>query len=401
MFSELSITITKKLSKEEKKQGGIFFTPKSIVKKLVEKVLQVKQEFNFVLEPSCGSGEFLTYLDTILQSDSRLVGIEKNEKIYTEIENLPNTFTHELTLFNQDFLTYNDNEDKPDLIIGNPPYFVCKKEIVPMLYKKYMCGRPNIFCVFILHALSMLKRGGILAFIIPRSFLNSSYYSKIRKYIINKYRIEYILDFEGHNEYIDTDQATVGIIISNSDDIGMNNRYSINIGDDVFFSPRVDDLKNLYSGSTTLKELGLSVKTGTIVWNQHKDKLTTDKSKTMLIYHSNIKNDKISVLEFNNEEKKQYIDFEGISEQVIVVNRGNGNSKYKLTYCLVDLDIPFLLENHLNYIYSLKIKNQELTDLYSRVLNSFKDQRTKLFIDLFIGNGGLSKTELETLLPIF
>ena len=60
MFSELSITITKKLSKEEKKQGGIFFTPKSIVKKLVEKVLQVKQEFNFVLEPSCGSGEFLT-----------------------------------------------------------------------------------------------------------------------------------------------------------------------------------------------------------------------------------------------------------------------------------------------------------------------------------------------------
>ena len=42
------------------------------------------------------------------------------------------------------------------------------------------------------------------------------------------------------------------------------------------------------------------------------------------------------------EEKRQYISMEGEMDPVLIVNRGNGNSKYKLNYALVDFG-PYLI----------------------------------------------------------
>jgi hypothetical protein len=52
-----------------------------------------------------------------------------------------------------------------------------------------------------------------MSIIIPKSFLNSSYYSKIRNYIKEKCEIIDIIDFEKDNKFIDTQQSTFGIII--------------------------------------------------------------------------------------------------------------------------------------------------------------------------------------------
>jgi hypothetical protein len=47
-------------------------------------------------------------------------------------------------------------------------------------------------------------------------------------------------------------------------------------------------LKSLLEGTTTLAKLGLNVRTGNIVWNQHKDELTNDENETVLIYNTNL-----------------------------------------------------------------------------------------------------------------
>ena len=52
----------------------------------------------------------------------------------------------------------NNDDNLYDLIIGNPPYFVCKKESIPKQYLKHISGRPNMFGLFILHSLSKLKK---------------------------------------------------------------------------------------------------------------------------------------------------------------------------------------------------------------------------------------------------
>jgi hypothetical protein len=409
-YSQLSIDITKQLSKDEKKEYGIFITPHIIVKKLVDSIVKYSYQHGIniqtILEPSCGTCEIINYCDNLF-NEIHIESIELNNTIFENIKNLK--FKNSVQIIHEDFINFN-TKNKYDLIIGNPPYFVLEKGYkIPEQMETYISGRPNIFGLFILHSISMLSENGILAFIIPKSFLNSSYYSKIRNYIKEKCEIIDIIDFEKDNKFIDTQQSTFGIIIKN---VPVKNaieeckfeecKYSIKFNDNFMFTNDSVFLKSLLEGTTTLSKLGLRVRTGNIVWNQHKDELTDDENETVLIYNTNLtKEHTIALKTFKNDEKRQYIKKDGRIDPILVVNRGNGNSSYKLNYALITIG-PYLIENHLNEIYPVKKeKRQDLIALFNKITQSFENPKTQLFIDLFLGNNGLSKTELETIFPIY
>lgn len=408
-YSNLSLQITKLLPKATKKEQGIYITPRIIIEQLYNRVKQYKGANNLpnfvdILEPSCGTCEIINYLNTQLH-DTFIDGIELNPIIFDKIMNLnfTNNKNNTIHLLKRDFTLWNESSNQYNLIFGNPPYVVCKKEMVPDKYKEFITGRPNLFGIFILHSLFMLKPGGILAFIIPKSFLNSSYYAKIRNYIKTICTIVDILDFESNDDFLETQQATMGLILHKQLPLE-NCNYSLKMGSQYIFSPNTTQLRELLNNSTTLEKLGLSVKTGTVVWNEHKNILTSDSTKTLLLYNSNLsKKNELDLKTFNNEEKHQYISMEGSTAPIIVVNRGNGNSAYKLNYALIDDDQrPYLVENHLNIIYSKTITEKKaLLSLFNKVLQSFKNAKTNEFIKVFLGNNGLSKTELETIFPIY
>jgi hypothetical protein len=54
-----------------------------------------------------------------------------------------------------------------------------------------------------------------------------------------------------------------------------------------------------------------------------------------------------------------------------------------------------LVENHLNMILCKTEENARL------ILASFTNKKTETFVSMFLGNNGLSKTELETIFPIY
>jgi len=404
-YSQLSIDITSSLSKAEKKQFGIFITPKTIIEKLFQCVIEYSIENNIIiqkiLEPSCGTCEMIHYMDKIFD-ESIITGIELNDTIFKAIENL--SFKNKVNLLNIDFIQFESNE-LFDLIITNPPYFVCKKEYVPPSYKEYIYGRPNIFGLFILHSIMLTKENGIIAFVVPKSFLNAVYYSKIRNFIKQTCKIVEIIDFEKDNKFIDTQQSTFGIVLHkiNQENKENNCDYSIMFNNNTIFTNDTLILKNIFEGATTLSQLGLKVRTGTIVWNEHKNELTDDSTKTVLIYNTNItKNNVIQLTSFKNNEKKQYISKDGSMDTILVVNRGNGNSKYKLNYALIN-NMTYLVENHLNEIYCPEstMEKSVLIKLLEKIIQSFKHPKTKMFIDLYLGNNSLSKTELESIFPIY
>ena len=103
------------------------------------------------------------------------------------------------------------NTDHFDLIIGNPPFAVLKKKDVDKKYYPYFDGRPNIFTLFILKSIGLLKNDGILCFVLPKNFLNCIYYDKTRKYIVNHCDIIYINDCDG--KYLETQQETIIITV--------------------------------------------------------------------------------------------------------------------------------------------------------------------------------------------
>jgi adenine-specific DNA-methyltransferase len=409
-FSELSLTITKAITKQEKKDNGIFITPQSIISSLLSLVIGSLpiNVFNAdslsncdVLEPSCGTCEFIHYIDKYF-NNVRVDGIELNKQIFERTQHL--TFKNNVTLYNCDFADFVQTKQY-DLIIGNPPYVVCKKTQIPKEYHSHIIGRPNLFCMFIIKSIDLLKPGGILAFIIPSSFLNSAYYSKIRDLVKCSCEILHCRDFTNVGQFLDTKQEIIGLVVRKKQqfiELPDECTFSIKLNNDFIFSPNINELRNIFQGATTLSKLGLTVKTGNIVWNEHKEELTNDPSCALLIYNTNITNDNtLQLCDFKNDEKKQYILADGDNKVCLVVNRGNGNSAYKLKYAIIDRDDEYFVENHLNVIYSDTLCKKEAIVLFNKIMTSFKNPKTQHFINIFLGNNGLSKTELETIFPIY
>lgn len=398
-FSSLSKDLTKKLSNNEKKKEGIYFTPKNIVTDMISICKKANKKIKRVLEPSCGSCQVINEVDKSFEN-VEIDGIEFNNTIFTEIKALEHT--NNTNLMNNDYLKYVP-EEKYDLIIGNPPYFVMKKKTVDTKYYEYFEGRPNIFVLFIIKALGELKMNGILAFVLPKNFLNCNYYNKLRQHIVEKFKIVSIKD-HSDEKYIETGQDTIGLIIQKKKNHIINKKYVITFGENIIFNTKegIKKLKEYYKGATNLKNMNFEVKVGNVVWNQVKDKLTDDNSKTRLVYSSDIVDNKLSIKQYKNPEKKNFIEQEGSTDLLLVVNRGYGKGSYKFSYCLIDIENKYLIENHLICIKSLEeLERNALLEKYNLIIKSLKSEKTKSFIELYCGNNALNTKELAEVVPIY
>lgn len=395
-YNKVSLDLTKALSKIDKKKDGIFFTPPETISKNIELLKPYFKNINSILEPSCGSCEFINMIRKFYPT-VEITGIEKNKQIFEAIKDTPN-----IMLMNDDFLKATIDKQY-DLIIGNPPYFVIKKNDVEKQYYPYFEGRPNIFILFIIKALSLLNKDGILSFVLPKNFLNCLYYSKTRKFIFENFTILDIV--ECNDSYIDTQQETIVIILQNKMDVsGSNNQYTLDMNDYFIFGEKEDikKLQDLYKSSTTLKKLEFQVSVGTVIWNQCKSILTDDDSKTRLIYSSDINKGKLDFKTYKNSDKKNFIHAKGLSDPVLVINRGYGTGNYKFEHCLIEGNFEYLIENHLICIrYSKEKKKEDVIAGFHSIIKSLNDDRTKQFIELYFRNNAINTTELNNVLPIY
>lgn len=395
-YSKLSYKLTNKISKDEKKNNGIYFTPPKTINNNLKLLESYMKDIKDVLEPSCGSCEFINTLSKKFEN-LQIDGVEFNKNIYESIKPIN---SDKINIYHQDFLKFTTDK-KYDLIIGNPPYYVMKKKDVDDKYYDYFEGRPNIFILFVIKSLSLLRDNGILSFVLPKNFMNCLYYDKTRKYIYDNFQILNIIECE--EDYIETKQETVILIVQKIEDID-NQKFCLTKQNyTIFLLPEnLTKINELYQNSTTLKELKFKVKVGNVVWNQCKKELTDDKTKTLLIYSSDIKSKKLSIQTYSNKEKKNYINKKGEKGPLLVINRGYGVGSYSFDYCLLDTDFDYLIENHLICIrYTKQIKKEKLIDLYQKIIKSFEDPRTQKFIDLYFCNNAINTTEICEVLPIY
>ena len=402
-YSNISKELTNKLSKTIKKNEGIYFTPPSIIADNIKLLEPYMNAISNVLEPSCGSCE---YINTLINNYKHLkiTGLELNTTIYDSIKELD---LYNVKLYNSDYLKYTANESY-DLIIGNPPYFVMKKEDVEKSYYKYFEGRPNIFILFIIKSVTLLNTNGIISFVLPKNFLNCLYYDKTRKYINTHFQILNIVECV-NSKYIETQQATILLIIKKTTsnaitNVSINEEFVLERSNYTIFASKANciKLKTLLLNSKSLEGLGFKVGIGSIVWNQCKELLTNDTTKTRLIYSSCIENNSLSLQNSNNSEKKNYINKKGLICPMIVVNRGYGVGNYKFNYCLIDETYEYLLENHLITIqYTKELPREELLKLYKKIIISLEHSNTFEFVESYFGNNAINSTELSKILPIY
>ena len=415
-INQLSIKYTLDTDKVYLKQFGQFFTlSPQILSKLLCGYVQSKNEID-ILEPSAGTGTII--LECIKHFKLfKLDAVEIDKNIYDKtVELFKNTINIQNPHFiNNNFLKYNFGEKKYDLIIGNPPYFEITKESRSLItedFNEILSGRINIYSLFIYKSIKLLKPNGQLIFIIPKTILSGKYFCKLRNFIHKHCNILDIVKFDNNKLFKKALQSVIILKLQlcpfNTSLVRQN--YTLNINNELYF---VKDSTQLHQNicSTSISKLNCTVKTGNIVWNQHKELLSDIKTEStlQLIMAVNIKNEKLVLIQNKNTDtvkvklKKQFITRNDLNKHLVI------SGPYILINRIVGLDPPKLniffeknnndeskcfVENHVNFI---KGNIDNLTTIY----NSLKNPKTITFIKELIGNTQLSQYELENIIPIF
>lgn len=393
-YTKESIDYLKNTDIKKRKKLGQYFTPKSIRELLLSKL--PKKDNADILDPACGSGEFLLSCKKYFKNPI-LYGFDIDKKLI----NISSKLVKNASIKNFDFLNIDINKKKYDYIIGNPPYFELKlNEEIKKKYFDIIKGRVNIFSLFIKTGLDLLKDGGYLAYVVPPSMNNGAYFSKLREYVIKNSSLEYLHIIDGADNFHLANQKVMLIILKKTN-LKKSSKYIFKKNGITIFTEDKKFLNKVYKNTVSLKDIGYTVKTGSIIWNEHKEKLTNDKNNsTLLIWASNINNGKIII--GYTKGKPQYIKNISndliIKSRVVVVNRITGSSKdINIKVAMVN-EKEFVCENHVNVIYMSKNANcnYSLEDIFK----ALQDKTNIKVMRLISGNTQISKTELERLLPI-
>ncbi|MCE7747177.1 MAG: N-6 DNA methylase [Candidatus Heimdallarchaeota archaeon] len=106
--------------------------------------------------------------------------------------------------------------NKFDVIIGNPPYFNLKKMVLvdedaqilydylksSHLWKNFFRSSSDIYYYFVKQSIDMLNVGGIFSFIIPNYWIENKYADKLREDLLKRNILE-IIDLEGNKIFKD------------------------------------------------------------------------------------------------------------------------------------------------------------------------------------------------------
>ena len=288
-YTKESIDYLKNTDIKKRKKLGQYFTPKSIRELLLSKL--PKKDNADILDPACGSGEFLISCKKYFKNPI-LYGFDIDKKLI----NISSKLVKNAIIKNFDFLNIDINKKKYDYIIGNPPYFELKlNEEIKKKYFDIIKGRVNIFSLFIKTGLDLLKDGGYLAYVVPPSMNNGAYFSKLREYIIKNSSLEYLHVIDGADNFHLANQKVMLIILKKTNS-KKSSKYIFKKNGITIFTEDKNFLNKSYKNTVSLKDIGYTVKTGSIIWNEHKKKLTNDKNNsTLLIWASNINNGKIII----------------------------------------------------------------------------------------------------------
>ena len=193
------------VNKTKQKELGAFYTSNIIVKYMVDNTLnkiEITKDTR-ILEPSCGDGNFLLYIKEYLlnlnfslnEIEDMVYGVDiDKETVEKCIANIG--FSKNIKCNNTLLMDFNL---KFDVVIGNPPYLRVQgidKEVSTQYKKEFKSatGSYDLYVLFVEKGLSLLAKDGILNFIMPYKWINSSFGKGLRE--ISKDKVSKFISLE-------------------------------------------------------------------------------------------------------------------------------------------------------------------------------------------------------------
>ncbi|MBS4539224.1 N-6 DNA methylase [Clostridium sp. D2Q-11] len=237
--------------KKDKEKLAVYYTSQWIIdyildNTLIDYFINDNMENLKILEPSCGSGNFLiSIVERLYFYYKENTNLTKREIIYRIInENIYGVdkdnnslryckyslilkiykltgeeYDLNLNLMNLDFLSKGKIDNiKFDFILGNPPYLenrkinkYYQKDYLKKIYQTAV-GRFDIYALFIEKSLKILKQKGRVGYIVPSSILANNNFCKLREVILQNCSIEKIINL-GDGIFNEVDMSMSMIIM--------------------------------------------------------------------------------------------------------------------------------------------------------------------------------------------
>lgn len=436
-------------TKSTKKDKGQFFTPSSVARFMADLSKNQKENIS-ILDPGAGIGilsvaviEHLTDIGSVRKI--KLVCYETDKEVLPYLrlllgetkKYLQDRVYFEYSIIEEDFVKSNANkltvnlsnygdaeEALFDIIISNPPYFKLNKSDLQMAkFKDIISGQPNMYFLFMAISAKLLNNSGEMIFITPRSFCSGLYYSKFRKWLMDKVNFENIHLFDSRKELFSSESVLQENIITKfakrktssirvsktfNGDFSQIQIIDVSIKDVIYQSnghiffriPSNEEELRVVRGLDKLPynfyKLGVKISTGKVVAFRNKkylQKEINDQSVPLLWMH-NIKNgvikwpltnkDKAIAIKITKESKWLLQE----ADNYLVLKRFTTKEQKRrfVTACIFKDDFEkygyFALDNMVNYIHrpgNQLSKNQikgiakyldlPAVDLYFRILN--------------------------------
>lgn len=197
-------------SQLERNIKGQFATPHKLAMSITKDALSRVDNAVTVLEPSCGTG---TFISCLLDCDAGLniTGIEKDPTVFNIANSLwSNSRT---TILNGDFFNLASTVGDFDLLVTNPPYTrhhhlsadekkIYRSEIQTWT-GTHLSQLAGLHAYFILVGTSLLRKNGVASWLIPSELFSVNYGKTIREYITSETTVERVHFFDNTNLQFD------------------------------------------------------------------------------------------------------------------------------------------------------------------------------------------------------
>lgn len=465
----IGLVYAKTVTPKHKKDNGQFFTPTEIAQFMAGLTKQTKEKFK-ILDPGCGTAILSSSLIETLakQNDSlkeiELIAYETDQDIlpFTQatIDYLGKwlkkyKINFKATLDTNDFVLENKDcfqvsatlfsEPKNatyDIVISNPPYFkIPKEDKRATVAKSIIWGQPNIYSIFMMVATKLLKEGGELIFITPRSFASGNYFRAFREAFFQEIEIEHIHLFGSRTDTFDRDSVLQETLILKGKKQKLNGHLPsilvthsngikdiANYTEKIYKTDELIDLKSkekiihlptnetddkviklFKSWAGSLHQYDIQISTGPVVSFRATKYLFEQyqNGKILLVPLYQLINTAKMQFEWPvaKRNKPQYIQFCEETKSLLLPNKNyvflrrfsakDDKSRLVATPYFVDITQAEYIgvENHLNYIYRPKghLDRNEILGL-SALLNS---NLFDTYFRTFNGNINVSATELR------
>ena len=380
------------------KENNTFIPSKNTRKLLFEQIKPFINNESRILEPFALTGEFVHQLNS-MDISFNLTILEENKDLFDHLNNKYNNDNYDI--FNDSFLKLSPphNFRKFNIIIGAPPSkLIDKKTSIGSRFKHWFVDKTDIYSLYFMRAIDLLYNDGIIAFILPDSFLNASYIQMLRNKIVNQGSIIHMQRLS--NLFTRTTYNTILVVFQKN--IENKNNYTYISNKLPFFDFNPDKYEQLLKNTKFLNKLNCKIRNGFIT--KHNPNRNNNVQNIPILYNKNIESDNTLKLYKSNKQyiSSEYIDFDIIKKPSLIISKfyGNADDEYKINCALCTLE-KYVCNDNLFIITFPHLSHENSVMLIYDIIKSFNSPNMKIWKETHLKNGILNKYQIKHYLPLF